>query len=95
MPEKWNSSADKYETYATPRTANGSTTANEIRIKYNSSYMQKTAKNSQMYYTINNRLKLWQQNPMVQHSRAQSMPLDMILSQFNLPPILTATSLNL
>jgi hypothetical protein len=28
MPEKWNSSADKYERYATPRTAKGSTTAN-------------------------------------------------------------------
>jgi hypothetical protein len=32
MPEKWNSSADKYERYATPRTAKGSTTANGIRI---------------------------------------------------------------
>jgi hypothetical protein len=35
MPEKWKSSADKYERYATPRTAKGSTTANGIRITYN------------------------------------------------------------
>jgi hypothetical protein len=34
-------------------------------------------------------LTLWQQNPKIQHHYYQSLPLDMILSQFHPSPILT------